>query len=114
GVPESAAPFEPRPRRQPHLPRDLGLGFLDRAAEIAVTYAELDRQVAFLLLAVDVGCARQQPHVGDLAQRNLCDAVRSLRADAKGVDGVRALPGPRRPGDPPPDVPGASRAVRGP
>ena len=53
-VAEFADPFHSQSGRQRHLGRDLCLSFLDRAAKIAVTHAEFDRQVALLLLAIDV------------------------------------------------------------
>ena len=51
------------------------LGLQDGAAEVAAAHAELDRDVALLLLAVDVGGAGHELHVGDLGQRHLGDAA---------------------------------------
>src|SRR5262249_60584462 len=65
-IAELAPPFDPRARRQLHLLGDLALRLLDRAAEIAIADTELDRQVAFLAFAGDVGWARDKLDVGDL------------------------------------------------
>ena len=100
-IAELADPFEPRARRQRHLLGDLALRLLDRAAEIAVAHAELDRQIAFLPFAVDIGGAGDQLDGGDLAQRNLGDAARPLHADAQVLDrrpdpaGIPARAAPR-------------------
>ena len=61
------------------------------AAKIALAHRELDRQIALLLFAVDVGRARYQLDGCDLAQRHLRDAVRALRADPQILDRFRAL-----------------------
>src|SRR5207244_8702104 len=95
-IAEFADPFQPRAGRQFHLPGDLALRLLDGAAEIAVAYAELDRQVALLAFAVDVGRAGDELDVGDLVEGNLCDAVRSLSADAQILDRLRILSELRR------------------
>ena len=58
-----------KPGRQRHIGRDPGLGLLDGAAEVAVAHAEFDRQIALLLLAIDVGRARQEIDRSDVAQR---------------------------------------------
>ena len=71
---------------------DLLLRFPDRAAEVALAHRELDRQIALLLLAIDIGGARHQLDRGDLAQRNLRDgAVRPRRADPQVLDRLGAL-----------------------
>src|SRR5262249_16344520 len=72
---ELADPFETRSRRQFYLCGDLVLRLLDGAAEVALAHRELDRQIAFLLLAIDVGGARHQIDRGDFADRNLRDAA---------------------------------------
>src|SRR5262249_10001111 len=95
-VAELADPFEPRAGRQPYVLGHLGLRLLDRAAKVALTYAELDRQVTLLRLAVDVRRARPQPHGRALAERDLGRAAGSLDADAQVLDGLRALPVFRR------------------
>src|SRR5262249_57362950 len=95
-VADPADPFEPRAGRQPYVLGHLGLRLLDRAAKVALAYAELDRQVTLLRLAVDVGRARHQPHGRDLAERDLGRAAGSLDADAQVLDGLRALPVFRR------------------
>src|SRR6185436_16692857 len=82
----------PRARRQLDLVRDLFLRFLDRAAKVAVADRELDRQIALLLLAVDVGRARDQVDRGDLAERDLGDgAALPCHADPQVMDGLGAL-----------------------
>ena len=75
-----------------HLLGDLALRLLDRAAEVAVAHAELDRQIAFLALAIDIGGAGHELDVGDFVERDLGDAVRALRADAEVLDRFRVLP----------------------
>src|SRR5439155_6271843 len=85
-------PFEPRARGELDLRRDLVLRFADRTAEIAFAHRELDRQIAFLLFAVDIGRARHQVDRGDLAQGNLRDrAALPGNADAQVLDRLRAL-----------------------
>src|SRR5262249_58858067 len=113
-VAELADPFEPRAGRQPYVFGHLGLRLLDRAAEVALAYAELDRQVALLRLAVDVGRARHQPHGRDLAERNLGRAAGSLHADAQVLDGLRTLPVFRRQPHHDREVAGAAPALQGP
>jgi hypothetical protein len=63
-----------------------------RAAEIAPADAELDGDIALLVLAIDEGCAGDQAHLGDVAQRNLDDAIAAgiLRVDGDAADGVEA------------------------
>ncbi len=46
---------------------DLLLRLADRAAEVALAHRELDRQIAFLLLAIDIGRAGHQLDRGDFA-----------------------------------------------
>src|SRR5262249_28955635 len=95
-VAELAHPFDPRARRQLHLLGDLALRLLNRASEIAVADAELDRQVALLAFAVDVGWARDELAGGALVEGNRREAVGSLDADAQILDRFRILPDLRR------------------
>src|SRR3978361_1709514 len=82
----------PRPRRELDFRGDLLLRLPDRAAEIAFAHRELDRQIAFLLLPIDIGRARDQPDRSNLAERYLRDsAVRACRADAQILDRFRAF-----------------------
>src|SRR5262249_56829717 len=85
-VADRASPFEPRAGRQVNVVGHLLLRLLDGAAEVAFAYAELDRQVALLALAVDVGRAGDEPYGRDLAQRDLRGAVRPVDADAQVLD----------------------------
>src|SRR5262249_56108039 len=82
-IAELAHPFDPRARRQLHLLGDLALRLLDGAAEIAVAYAELDRQVALLAFAVDVGRAGDELDVCDLLDPNLRDPLPSFTPPAQ-------------------------------
>src|SRR5262249_56106542 len=67
-IAEFAHPFDPRARWQLHLLSDLALRLLDRAAKIAVAYAELDRQVTPLAFPVGGGGARDELEGGGLAE----------------------------------------------
>jgi hypothetical protein len=62
------------------------------ASEVSAAHAELDRQVTLLLLAIDVGGARDQLYSGDLPQRDLGDAAGPLDADADVADRLCILP----------------------
>src|SRR6202035_5319642 len=90
-VAELADPFEVRAGRQLHLGVDLLLRFQHRAAKVAFAHRELDREITFLLFAVDVGRTRYQLDGCDLAQRHLRDAVRTLCTNPQILDGSRAL-----------------------
>ena len=46
------------------------LRLLHRTRQVAAAHAELDRDIAFLMLAVDEGRARDQPDIGDRRQRH--------------------------------------------
>src|SRR5262249_50099179 len=111
-VAELAHPFDPRARRQLHLLGDLALRLIDGAAEIAVAYAELDRQVALLAFAVDVGRAGDELDGGNLVERDLRGAVWSLDADAQSSGRFRVLSGLRREPYHDGEVPVAARLVK--
>ena len=72
-VAELADPFDAIAARDLDLLGHPLLGFEDGAAEVAAAHAELHRDVALLLLAVDVVGARHELHRGDLAERHLGD-----------------------------------------
>ena len=74
-IAELADPFQAVAAGQLHLLGHLPLRLQHRAAQVAAAHAELDRDVALLLLAIDEGGARDQAHVGHVGQRNLDDAV---------------------------------------
>jgi hypothetical protein len=75
-VGEVARPLQAIAGRQPDVLGDALLGLEHGAAEIAAAHRELDRDVALLLLAIDVEGAARQADRGDLAQRHLDDRRR--------------------------------------
>src|SRR5438105_7167567 len=86
--------------------------FLDRAAENALAQLELDRQIAFLLLAIDVGRARDQLDRGQFAQGNLRDSTIGISdADAQILDRLGALAEIRRQTNDDRKMPVAARLV---
>ena len=91
---ELADPFQAVAAGQSDLVGDLLLRLEHRAAEIAAAHAELDRDVALLVLAIDEGRAGDQL---DLRPRRSAGSARrrcrsgSVRADGDAADGVEAL-----------------------
>src|SRR5208337_4170423 len=71
---------------------DLFLGFQNRASNVASAHAELYRDIALLLLAINEGWAGSQLDFGDLAERHLNLAIRPLRANGDIANGVEILP----------------------
>ncbi len=81
-----------------HFLRNPALGLDYGAAKIAAANAELDRNVALLLLAVDEGRTRHQIDGRHLAQRYLCDLIGDwiLYRDGQATNRLYALPVFRR------------------
>ncbi|OIQ81495.1 hypothetical protein GALL_367400 [mine drainage metagenome] len=92
-IAELADPFQAIAPRDLHLFLDLALGFLHGAPKIASAHAELDRNIALLLFAVDERSARDQPDFCHIAQRNLDHAVstRVGRPDGNAPDRIQVL-----------------------
>src|SRR6266403_4236274 len=91
-IAELADPLESRSWRKRDLGCDLFLGFPDRAAEITFADRKLDRQIALLLLPIDVGGTGDQVDRSNFAQGYLRDrAVRTRGADPQVLDRLGAL-----------------------
>ena len=69
------------------------LGFEDGAPEVASAHAELDRDVALLILAIDEGRAGDEPYGSGVGERYRHDAAAAgvWRADRDAANGVEAL-----------------------
>src|SRR5262249_7721620 len=93
-VAKLAGPFQSVAWRQLHLLGNLALGVDHGAAKIAAANAELDRDVALLLFAIDEGRTGYQVDGRDLTQRYLRDLVRSwvLHRDGQTADRLYVLP----------------------
>src|SRR5213082_1211913 len=78
-VAELADPFQAVAARQWYTFAHLLLRLEHRAAQIAPAHAELDGDVAALVLAIDERGARFEVHIGELAERQLRDAAARLR-----------------------------------
>ena len=70
---------------------DLLFCFANGASEVSAAHAELDRQITLLLLAIDIGGARDQLYTRDLPQRDLGDAAGPRGADADVADRLCVL-----------------------
>src|SRR5262249_28944673 len=92
-IAELADPLEPVAGWQLHFLGNLLLGLEHRAAEIAAPHREFDRQIAFLLLAIDERGAGYDIDPRHLAQGNLDDAGTTgiLRPDRDVANGFQAL-----------------------
>ena len=85
---ELARPLHAVALRQRHVLGDALLRLGDGRAEIALAHAVFQRNEALAVLAIDVGGAGLQPHVGDVAQRDI--GGRGLRIAVRQGDRDRA------------------------
>src|ERR1700730_13383199 len=65
----------------PTIPPNTAIGITLMVKTVSTTDPKFDRQIPLRLFAVDISRARHQLYRCHLAERHLCDAVRTLRAD---------------------------------
>ena len=97
-------PLQMVPARQQDLRIDGALRLGRGAAKVAPAHAELDRNIALLLLAIDEGGTRYQSHLRHVLERDLNDAT-AARGCGRGDQEMRRiasrfLPGTARPSAP--------------